>query len=69
MNNISLSNCVEIPWIGLGTFPMRDEECENAVKAAIINGYTLFDSSTSYRNAEVLGKALRESFEKEKTMC
>lgn len=62
MNNIILNNGIEIPWIGLGTYPMRDVECENAVKTAAKCGYTLFDSATSYRNAEALGKALKETF-------
>lgn len=62
MNNIILNNGVEMPWIGLGTYPMRGEECEYAVKSAAKNGYVLFDSSASYRNAEALGKSLKESF-------
>lgn len=62
MNNIILNNGIEVPWIGLGTFPMRGQECENAIKTAIKCGYRLFDSATSYRNAEFVGKALKESF-------
>lgn len=62
MENVILNNGKEIPWIGLGTFPMRDMECEKAVHSAVKNGYKLFDSAAAYRNAEALGKALRESF-------
>ena len=64
MNNIILNNGMEIPWIGLGTFPMRDLECENAIKTAARCGYSLFDSATSYRNAEAVGKALKQAFSK-----
>lgn len=64
MNNIILNNGMKIPWIGLGTFPMRDEECENAIKTAAKCGYSLFDSATSYRNAEAVGKALKQAFSK-----
>ena len=62
MNDIILNNGESIPWIGLGTFPMKDEECATAVKYAVKNGYRLFDSAAAYRNAEVLGKALKENF-------
>lgn len=64
MKNFILNNGMEIPWIGLGTYPMQNEECEIAVKMAAKNGYTLFDSSASYRNAVELGGALRKSFSK-----
>ena len=62
MQNVILNNGKEIPWIGLGTFPMKGDECEAAVRAAAKNEYRLFDSAAAYRNAESLGKALRESF-------
>lgn len=64
MNDNILYNGLTIPWIGLGTFPMMGDECKDAVKSAAKIGYRLFDSATSYRNAEVLGEALRECFEK-----
>ena len=62
MNDVILNDGVKLPWIGLGTFPMKGEECREAVKNASKNGYKLFDSAAAYRNAEVLGEALRESF-------
>lgn len=64
MKDFILNNGMNIPWIGLGTYPMLNEECETAVKMAARNGYTLFDSSASYRNAVELGGALRKSFSK-----
>lgn len=63
MNNIILNDGVTIPWIGFGTFPMREDECLNAVMSAARNGYRLFDSAAAYRNAEVLGQALKNSFQ------
>lgn len=62
MNEIILNNGMSVPWIGLGTFPMKGEECREAIKSAAKNGYKLFDSAAAYRNAEVLGQALQENF-------
>lgn len=64
MNDVLLNNGVKVPWIGLGTFPMKGDECKNAVISAAKAGYRLFDSAAAYRNAEVLGKTLNEVFEK-----
>ena len=62
MNDVILNNGVRVPWIGLGTFPMKGDECKEAVKSAARIGYKLFDSAAAYGNAEALGQALRENF-------
>ncbi len=55
-----LSNGVEIPYVGLGVFLVKDpEECENAVKAAIKNGYRSIDTATRYENESFVGNALK----------
>ena len=55
-----LSNGVEIPYVGLGVFLVKDpEECENAVKAAIKNGYRSIDTATRYENESFVGNALQ----------
>jgi len=35
----NLENGSKIPKVGFGTWPMTDEQCYNAVKAAISAGY------------------------------
>lgn len=62
MEDIVLNNGMSIPWIGLGTYPMRGEECYQAVFSGG-QGYRLFDSSAAYGNAEPLGQALADSFQ------
>lgn len=62
MKNVVLNNGIEMPWIGLGTYPMRGEECQNAVESAAAAGYMLFDTSAIYRNAEAIGTAFKNSF-------
>lgn len=64
MNDVILNNGICVPWIGLGTFPMKGDECKEAIKYAAQNGYRLFDSAASYRNAEAVGEALHASFER-----
>lgn len=55
-----LRNGVEIPYLGLGVFLVKDPaECENAVKAAIKNGYRSIDTATRYENESFVGNALK----------
>lgn len=69
MRDIMLSNGVEIPVIGFGTFPMRKFELINAVWDGVKAGYTLFDTATAYHNEPELGLALRRYFgEKKKSL-
>lgn len=62
MNSFELNNGVKIPAIGLGTFPMRNDELRNAVKSAASVGYNSFDTASAYRNAEDLCVSLKENF-------
>lgn len=57
--NIKLSNGIEMPQLGLGTYPMTGEVLSSAVIDAYNNGYRLIDSSDNYFNEEDLGHALK----------
>ncbi len=47
----SLSNGVELPMIGYGTFQIKDAaQCEQCVSEALEAGYRLFDTAASYGN-------------------
>ena len=59
---IKLSNNVEMPAIGFGTFPMKKMELIKAVWNGVSSGYQLFDTATAYRNEIELGIALRRYF-------
>lgn len=54
----SLANGVQMPVLGLGTYPMNNKEVPNAIRSAHAIGYTLFDTSSSYENEKGVGKAL-----------
>ena len=58
----TLSNGVELPMIGYGTFQIRDvAQCEQCVTNALEAGYRLFDTAASYENEAAIGRALRGS--------
>ncbi len=58
----TLSNGVELPMIGYGTFQIKDaEQCERCVSQALEAGYRLFDTAASYENEASIGAALRSS--------
>jgi len=58
---VTLAGGAEMPRIGLGTWPMDDNEAQRAVIEAIEAGYRLFDTAENYRNEEGVGRAIRAS--------
>lgn len=53
------ANGAEIPRIGLGTWPMKGEECTNAVAAALAAGYRHIDTAAMYGNEAEVGAGLK----------
>ncbi|GEN59338.1 aldo/keto reductase [Acetobacter nitrogenifigens] len=58
---LRLSNGVEMPQFGLGTWPMDDAQAAGAVSHAIDAGYRLFDTAENYRNEAGVGEGVRRS--------
>lgn len=58
-----LSNGVEIPTIGMGTYPLKDKALTKAIVAATSCGYRAFDTAKAYGNEESLGNALQEAYQ------
>ena len=59
---ITLSNGVKMPFIGLGTWQVKDEqEAINAVKWAIEAGYKAIDTAVVYQNEAAVGTGIKES--------
>ena len=62
MQHRTLSNGVELPMIGYGTFQIKDAaQCEQCISQALEAGYRLFDTAASYENEAAIGRALRSS--------
>ena len=57
----TLTNGVEIPKLGLGTWMVTDEDVEQAVGDALEIGYRHFDTAQAYQNEAGVGRALESS--------
>ncbi|MCA1056556.1 aldo/keto reductase [Rossellomorea aquimaris] len=58
----TLHNGIEIPYVGLGVFQMKDpRETVESVKTAIDNGYLSIDTAAVYENEESVGEGVRQS--------
>ncbi len=55
----TLSNGVRLPKLSLGTWLMRDDETERAVKDAIELGYRGIDTAEAYENETGVGRAIK----------
>lgn len=61
MENIKLSNEIEIPKIGFGTFPMKGIRVIKAILLALKFGYKRIDTASAYGNERGIGIALKLS--------
>ena len=62
-NKVLLSNGIERPHLGLGTYPMKGEELTTAVINAYQVGYRLIDTADNYYNEADLGISLQSLYE------
>ena len=56
--SIKLNSGFEMPVLGLGTWTLTGETCENAVYEALKSGYRLIDTARYYGNESEVGKAV-----------
>jgi len=56
----TIINDVNIPVIGLGTFPLKGKQAIEIVKKAIQMGYTHIDTAEAYDNEQEIGEALKD---------
>ena len=62
IENVKLSNGLEIPCIGYGTYKVSEGHSgEQVVKDALGVGYRLLDTAAMYHNEQEVGKAIIES--------
>ncbi len=52
---------LSMPVLGLGTWPMKGEECATAVAGALAMGYRHIDTAEMYGNEEAVGAGIRAS--------
>ncbi|CAI8748663.1 2,5-diketo-D-gluconate reductase B [Pseudomonas sp. IT-P44] len=61
MQRIVNAQGLNMPKLGLGTWPMLGEECTRAVEQALKLGYRHIDTAAAYNNEEAVGQALANS--------
>ncbi|MBR1513441.1 MAG: aldo/keto reductase [Bacteroidales bacterium] len=61
MQNIKLSNGIEMPVLGYGVFQVPPQEAERCVSDALSVGYRLIDTAQAYFNEEGVGEAIAKS--------
>lgn len=61
MDTYKLSNGVEIPIIGMGTWPLAGENLERLMKEALSIGYRMFDTADNYFNEDAIGNVLNKN--------
>ena len=59
MNAVTLNNCVEMPWIGMGTYPLNGWRFALLLWKAVRMGYRSFDLASAYGNELWFGRGMR----------
>lgn len=62
MHKTILSNNVEMPLLGLGTYPIYGEELTRTIISAYNAGYRLIDTADNYYNEKDLGISLEQLY-------
>ena len=58
---VKLNSGYDMPVLGLGTWTLHGDTCENAVYSALKTGYRLIDTARYYGNEKEVGNALRKA--------
>ncbi|KAK9883005.1 hypothetical protein WA026_001218 [Henosepilachna vigintioctopunctata] len=58
MKTVTLNSGHQIPVVGLGTWRAKPEEIENAIDAALEQGYRHIDTAFNYNTEEAIGKVM-----------
>ena len=58
---IKLNSGYEMPILGLGTWTLTGQVCENAVYSALKDGYHLIDTAKYYGNEKEVGNGIAKA--------
>ncbi|RJT83428.1 aldo/keto reductase [Arthrobacter cheniae] len=58
---VQLRGGAHLPLLGLGTWPLDDDQAAETVSLAIGTGYRLIDTAENYRNEKGVGEGIRRS--------
>ena len=60
---VRLNNGIEMPILGIGTFRLSDEQAENSVDWALMDGYRLIDTARIYGNEVGVGRGIQRAID------
>ncbi len=58
---VQLRSGARLPLLGLGTWPLNDDEAAETVALALETGYRLVDTAENYRNEKGVGEGIRRA--------
>lgn len=61
MQRLTLNNGISMPRVGLGVWPLTDDQAYTAVTHALECGYRRIDTARVYDNEEGVGRAVRDA--------
>ena len=61
MKTVVLNSGYEMPVLGLGTWPLKGDECTEVVKTALQLGYRHIDTAADYENHKDIGRLRRKA--------
>jgi len=61
MKYVTLSNGIDCPVIGLGTFMLSPADAQKSTREALKMGYRLIDTANAYVNERAVGRGIKES--------
>ncbi len=61
MEYITLNNGSAMPMVGFGTWQLRGQTGQTAVRTALDSGYRLIDTARMYENEHIVGRAIAAS--------
>lgn len=61
MQTVKLSNGIEVPVLGFGTWQLKGVKCTEMVEYALKSGYRAIDTAQIYLNEEAVGEGIRRS--------
>src|SRR5690242_12688941 len=59
--SLTLNDGHRIPQIGLGTWPLKDDELPEVIRTALAKGYRHIDTAAAYGNESGVGDGIRSS--------
>ncbi len=61
LTDLTMNDGTTLPAVGYGTYPLKGDDADTAVRSALQLGYRLIDTAVNYRNQEAVGRGIAGS--------